>query len=55
MRLHTRRDVLRQAGSAAMFAAIASQVDFTRPAFANDKKLTGRSTCSPGRATTTRN
>jgi len=41
MRLHTRRDVLRHAGSAAMFAAIASQVDFTRPAYANDKKLTG--------------
>jgi len=37
----SRRDVLRFAASAAMFSAIARQVDFTRPAFASEDKLTG--------------
>ena len=37
----SRRDVLRFGAQAAMFATIASQVDFTRPAYAGDAKLTG--------------
>lgn len=37
----SRRDLLRQGANAAMFAAVASQVDFTKPAFANEQKLTG--------------
>ncbi len=37
----SRRDLLRHGANAAMFAAVASQVDFTKPAFANEQKLTG--------------
>jgi spermidine/putrescine-binding protein len=37
----SRRDVLRFGAQAAMFATIASQVDFTRPAYAGEAKLTG--------------
>lgn len=36
-----RRDLLRHGAQAAVFAAIARQVDFTKPAFANETKLTG--------------
>ncbi len=37
----TRRDVLRHGANAAMFAAVASRMDFSRPAYANEGKLTG--------------
>ncbi len=37
----SRRDLLRHGANAAMFAAVASQVDFAKPAFANEQKLTG--------------
>jgi len=37
----SRRDFLRHGANAAMFAAVASQVDFSRAAFANEQKLTG--------------
>jgi spermidine/putrescine-binding protein len=37
----SRRDLLRHGANGAMFAAIASQVDFAAPAFANEQKLTG--------------
>lgn len=50
----SRRDVLRFGAQAAMFATIASQVDFTRPAYAGDTKLTGPLKCWRGPAITTR-
>lgn len=37
----SRRDLLRHGAQAAMFATIAGQVDFTKPAYANETKLTG--------------
>nr|WP_319391413.1 extracellular solute-binding protein [uncultured Cohaesibacter sp.] len=37
----SRRQLMRFGANAAMFAAVASQVDFTKPAFANEQKLTG--------------
>lgn len=37
----SRRDLLRHGAQAAAFAAIARQVDFSKPAFANETKLTG--------------
>jgi spermidine/putrescine-binding protein len=37
----SRRELLRHGANAALFATIASQVDLTRPAFANEQKLTG--------------
>jgi spermidine/putrescine-binding protein len=36
-----RRDVLRFGANAAMFATVAAQVDFSRPAYAGETKLTG--------------
>lgn len=37
----SRRDLLRYGVNSAMFAAVASQIDLTKPAFANEQKLTG--------------
>ncbi|WP_162913956.1 ABC transporter substrate-binding protein [Taklimakanibacter lacteus] len=41
MKFTDRRSFLRHSASAAMFGLIAAQVDFSRPAFAGDAKLTG--------------
>lgn len=37
----SRRDLLRHGANAAMFAAVASQIDLSKPACANEQKLTG--------------